>query len=89
MRQHVIWLNEIQQKATYGTITEILRAARCMLMYRHAAKMSMELRFTIKKPEHQHYKEDFRLQDILSPIDYVPDSFDTPSTKEIRAQVPQ
>ena len=89
MRQHVIWLNEIQQRATYGTIAEILRAARCMLMYRHAAKISMELRFTIKQPEHQHFQEEFRLQDILNPIDFVPDSFDTPTTQKIRAQVPQ
>ena len=89
IKQHMIWADEIRQTASYGTIVQILRAARYLLMYRHATKLSMELIFVGKKPDHETYQKEVRLFDLLQPIDFIPDSFDTPATRQVRRLVPQ
>ena len=60
-----------------------------LTQYRVATTQAMDLTFKCINPRSANYSQKIKLGTILNLTDFVPDSFDTPQTRAIRAQVPQ
>ena len=73
----------------YGTIVQIMRAARYLLMFRHATYLASQLQFTGTQPNGPHWGSIVLLPSLVDLTDFTPDTFDSPRARRLRSLVPQ
>ena len=89
IRDYLTWYGSQTNSAYYGTIVQVMKSARFLLMFRHATFLSAQLRFTGIQPTGPHYREFVFLTDLLDLTDFTPDSFDSPRARVVRSAVPR
>ena len=89
LKEHLLLLGEHSGLINYMACVNMLRMVRILGQYRQASVLAMKLKFRERNPDNNNEAANSTLYEILCLMDYCPDSFDTPATREIRAQVPQ
>ena len=81
----MIWLGQRLGSVNYYGCVQILRAERTVALFRNITIISMELKFRNKLVDSAEYNSVVPLKNLLNLQDSVPDSWDTPFTRALRA----
>ena len=89
LRDYLSWYGSRTSSVHYGTMVQIMRSARYLLMFRHATFLSTHLQFTGTQLNGPHYRKRVLLTDLLDLSDYTPDTFNSPQARYLRSLVPR